>query len=41
MVSKAESEAQEDRGVKWISGKNFFRQGGTCYGKLMYQIRSL
>jgi len=24
-----------------ISGKIFLRQGGTCYGKLMYQIRSL
>ena len=24
-----------------LSGKIFLRQGGTCYGKLMYQIRSL
>ena len=23
-----------------LSGKIFLRQGGTCYGKLMYQIRS-
>ena len=24
-----------------LSGKIFLRQGGTCYVKLMYQIRSL
>jgi len=24
-----------------LSGKIFFRQGGTCYGKQMYQISSL
>jgi len=24
-----------------LSGKIFLRQGGTCYGRLMYQIRSL
>ena len=24
-----------------LSGKIFLRQGGTCYGNLMYQIRSL
>jgi len=24
-----------------LSGKIFLRQGETCYGKLMYQIRSL